>query len=286
METTVQMKDQALVVNYEQAGNTGPAILFVHGIPMNALLWRHVQGFLQDRYQTYAIDMIGYGQSDMPLDTFVHSLSNQAEIIKGVIDNLGLKGKVVLVGHDHGGGVAQVFSAKYCDYLSRLVLINPVCFDQWPVCEVEALAGLDGQSDEVLTQAMGQAVANFPALLRMGSYDGTPFSDKNCKQNYLRFWGRGPDLTGFKSLIRVSADPKQSETDVDYSQINCPVLVIWAENDRFMSKEGAYRLKQAIKGPVRLQFVERAGHWIQEDRPDVVAHYIDDFLTEWDGVLS
>ena len=81
---------------------------------------------------------------------------------------------------------------------------------------------LDGLPDEVLQQAMGQAVAGFPALGRMGSYDGTPFTDKNCKQNYLQFWGRGPGLTGCKSLIRVSADPQQSDTDIDHGRIKCP----------------------------------------------------------------
>ena len=152
------------------------------------------------------------------------------------------------------------------------MLINPVCFDQWPVCEVEALAALDGLPDEALQQAMGQAVAGFPALMRMGSYDGTPFTDKNCKQNYLQFWGRGPGLTGFKSLIRVSADPQQSDTDIDHGRIKCPTLVIWGENDNFMSKDAAAKLKNAIGGPTRLQYVQRAGHWVQEDRPAVVAH--------------
>ena len=66
----------------------------VHGIPTNARLWRHVTALLKDRYKTYAMDMVGYGQSSMPVDDFEHTLTNQAEAIKEVIDGLGLKGKV------------------------------------------------------------------------------------------------------------------------------------------------------------------------------------------------
>jgi pimeloyl-ACP methyl ester carboxylesterase len=51
-----------------------------------------------------------------------------------------------------------------------------------------------------------------------------------------------------------------------------------------MPKESGERLKQDIAGPVRLQFIERAGHWSQEDRPDEVAALIEDFITEWEGV--
>ena len=262
MKQEVTVDGIKININIEEAGSGDETILMVHGIPTNARLWRHVQGHLKDRYRTLAMDMVGYGQSDMPLNEFKHSFMNQAEAVKGVIEGLGLKGNIILVAHDHGGGVAQVFSTKYCDYITRLVLINPVCFDQWPVCEVEALAALDGAPDEVLQQALGQAVAGFPALMRMGSYDGAPFTDKNCKQNYLQFWGRGPGLTGFKSLIRIAADPQQSDTDVDHSKITCPTMVMWGEKDNFMSATAAEKLKERISGPTRVQYIERAGHWV------------------------
>ena len=285
MKQQVTVDGTTLDINIEQRGNSGPAILMVHGIPTNARLWRHVQGHLEDRYQTFAMDMIGYGQSDMPLDDVKHTLTNQAEAIKGVIEGLGLKGKVVLVGHDHGGGACQIFASKYCEYISRLVLINVVAFDYWPVLEVEAFNALVGASDETLQVAMGQAAASFPGLLRTGSYDKIAFTDQNVKQNYLGFWARGPGLHGFKSLVKVCSEPSNEETlSVDHSKITCPTMVCWALHDAWMPVESGRRLKAAIKGPTRLEVIERAGHYVPEDRPDVVADYIDDFITEWEGV--
>lgn len=281
----VKVGNSELSINIEKRGNTGPALLFVHGIPTNALLWRHVQSHLEGRYQTYAMDMMGYGQSDMPVATMTYTLNNQAEVLKGVINALELKGKVILVGHDHGGGVSQIFASKYREYLDRLVLVNPISFDYWPVLEVEALAALAGATDEVLQAAFTQAAASFPLLMRTGSYEKAAFSDQSIKQNYLRFWGRGPNLLGFRSLIKACADPHNRETlDIDYSAITCPTMICWALNDAWMPKEAATRMKAAIRGPVRLNFIERCGHWSQEDRPDVLAALIDDFVTEWDGV--
>ena len=71
---------------------------------------------------------------------------------------------------------------------------------------------------------------------------------------------------------------------VDHSKITCPTAVFWALHDAWMPAESGRKLKEAIAGPVRFQIIERAGHWVQEDRPDVVAEYIDDFVTEWEGV--
>jgi pimeloyl-ACP methyl ester carboxylesterase len=286
MKQKVTLAGKEINIHIEQAGDKGPALLMVHGIPTNARLWRHVQHHLKDRYQTYAMDMMGYGQSDMPVDDVKYTLTNQAEVIKGVIEGLGLKGKVILVGHDHGGGASQIFASKYCDYLSRLALINPVNFDYWPVLEVEAFQALQGAPDDMLKMAMMQAAAAFPGLMRTGSFDKTAFTDKNIKENYLQFWARGPGFTGFKSLIKACSDPSNQETmGIDYSRITCPTLICWALHDAWMPRECAARIKQAIKGPVRIEYIERAGHWVQEDRPDVVAAHVDDFVTEWEGVM-
>ena len=132
MKQKIKVNGLDLEINIETEGKSGQELLMVHGIPTNARLWRHVTALLKDRYKTYAMDMVGYGQSSMPLDDFEHTLTNQAEAIKEVIDGLGLKGKVILVAHDHGGGAAQVFASKYCDYISRLILINPVAWDYCP----------------------------------------------------------------------------------------------------------------------------------------------------------
>ena len=105
------------------------------------------------------------------------------------------------------------------------------------------------------------------------------------KENYLRFWARGPGLTGFKSLVKICSDPSNQDTlSIDYQGITCPTLVCWALHDAWMPKEAAIRIKEQVKGPVRLEFIERAGHYVLEDRPDAVATNMDDFITEWEGV--
>lgn len=283
LKVKVNFEGLDINVHVDKKGENGPAILFIHGMPTNGLIWRHIQEKLKDSYQTYTYDLVGYGRSDMPLDKFEHSLTNQAEVLKLVIEELGLKGNVILAGHDHGGGVSQIFASKYREYIKRLVLIDPICFDLWPVCEVEILASMDGAPDEMLMQAQAQTAAGFPGLLRMGSYDGTPFSDKSVKENYLQYWGRD-GLTGFKSLIKVAKEAKQEETAVDYSKITCPTMVMWGAADCFMPKETAFRLKEQIAGPTRTQIIEKAGHYAPEDQPWEIAHYINDFVTEWASV--
>ena len=282
VKVNVNGLDININVNCEGQGKT--SLLMVHGIPTNACLWRHVQPILSRGYATYAMDMVGYGESDMPLDQFEHSLSNQAEAIKGVIEALDLEGKVILVGHDHGGGACQIMASKYCGHISRLVLINPVAYDYWPVLEVEAFNALVGASDETLQQMMPQIAASLPNLLRTGSFGKEVFTDKVVKEHYLRFWARD-GLHGLKSLVKVCSQPGNKETlGVDHSNITCPTMVCWALNDAWMPRDAAIRLKADIAGPVRLELIPEAGHYVLEDKPETITAYLHDFVTEWEGV--
>ena len=90
MKQEVTVDGLKININIEESGSGDTTLLMVHGIPTNARLWRHVQAKLP-QYRTLAMDLVGYGQSDMPLDQFKHSFMNQAEALKGVIEGLGLK---------------------------------------------------------------------------------------------------------------------------------------------------------------------------------------------------
>jgi hypothetical protein len=46
------------------------------------LLVSREQKNLEGNFHSYAMDMVGYGQSSMPLDDFEHTFNNQAEAIR------------------------------------------------------------------------------------------------------------------------------------------------------------------------------------------------------------
>jgi len=42
----------------------------------------------------------------------------------------------LLVGHDLGGGVAQILAVRRPELVRGLVLTNAVCYDSWPIPSV------------------------------------------------------------------------------------------------------------------------------------------------------
>src|SRR5258708_39559816 len=55
-------------IHYVEAGAQDPPVLLLHGIPTHSYLWRNVIPHIAPIARTVAIDLIGFGQSDKPLD--------------------------------------------------------------------------------------------------------------------------------------------------------------------------------------------------------------------------
>jgi YbgC/YbaW family acyl-CoA thioester hydrolase len=102
-----------------QTGGEGPAILFIHGYPLDRTIWRPQLDAL-DGWRTVAPDLRGMGQSDAP--DLGYSMATYAADLAALIDSLGLD-RVVLCGHSMGGYVAFEFLRRWPDRVSGLALV-------------------------------------------------------------------------------------------------------------------------------------------------------------------
>lgn len=82
-------------IHYIEAGDQEPPILLLHGIPTHSYLWRNVIPRLAPIARTVAIDLIGFGKSDKPLD-IDYDLPTYARYLEGVIDALQLNHPVIV----------------------------------------------------------------------------------------------------------------------------------------------------------------------------------------------
>ena len=58
-----------------------------------------------------------------------------------LLDALGVEGELAVVGHDIGGGVAQLLALE--GRASHLVLIDTISFDSWPIEGVRMIQEAD-----------------------------------------------------------------------------------------------------------------------------------------------
>src|ERR1700723_529234 len=108
-------------ISYVEQG-TGPVALFVHGVLLNAHLWRHQLADLSDIRRSIAVDLLAHGDTEIAPGQDV-SVTANAKMLKEFLDALKID-QVDLVGNDSGGGISQIFAALYPERVRSFTLTN------------------------------------------------------------------------------------------------------------------------------------------------------------------
>lgn len=111
-------------VHYYTLGPTdGPAVVLVHGLGGRSEDWNKLAPQLAKAgFRVYLPDLPGYGQSEKPAN-FSYSVSDEAKIVSGFFDELGLK-RVDLGGWSMGGWIVQLVAAAHPDRIESLMLFD------------------------------------------------------------------------------------------------------------------------------------------------------------------
>lgn len=95
---------------FAHRGGHGPALFLIHGFPTSSFDWARVWPTLALAFECHAIDMLGFGQSDKPLD-YAYSISASADQWQELAKARNLS-EVVVLAHDYGDTVAQELLAR------------------------------------------------------------------------------------------------------------------------------------------------------------------------------
>ncbi len=103
------------------------------------------------------------------------------------------------------------------------------------------------------------------------------FSDEDLTR-YVEAWSQPGALTGMVNYYRAALRQSPRTTLARMSRIDCPVLVIWGEQDRFLGPELAEPEARWVSD-VRVERLPEASHWVQNDSPERVGELLLEFLS-------
>ena len=111
------------VTTLEQWGETGPALLFVHGIASSRKSWVRTAEVFTGAYRVFAYDQRGHGDSAAITGPMTHerSLLDLAAVVSAIPG-----GVFALIGHSWGGAIAIKGGRRF--NVERVVAIDPMIF--------------------------------------------------------------------------------------------------------------------------------------------------------------
>jgi pimeloyl-ACP methyl ester carboxylesterase len=103
-------------------------LVFLHGIGNSGRTWDEVSEKLPEDVNIVIIDLLGFGDSPQP-DWAIYDAKNQARSIAKTLINIGVFGKIVMVGHSMGSLIAVEFAKRYPHSVSSLILCSPPIYN-------------------------------------------------------------------------------------------------------------------------------------------------------------
>lgn len=269
-------------VAYSDEGS-GPAVLLLHGCPFASFVWRHLIPQLVPTHRCIAPDLLGLGDTETPAGTD-WSLWAQAETMLRLLDSLGIERAHVL-GHDHGGALAQVLAANHPHRVDRLILTDAEAYDNWPSAEERPFARITQLplvGDLVLWLWSRRSVLRATLVSAKAVHDARALSpefvDLLVRANLSDRRRRGKT----KRFIAEQFDARNNRVTLDVLEglrrFDHPTLLIWAQNDAHFGPEWGERLRCEIPGAKRLELLPATGHLLMEERPEEFAALVRDFL--------
>ncbi len=107
-------------ISYSDIGK-GSTVVLLHGFLENKTMWKDLAPNLSKKNRVLSIDLLGHGETECL--GYVHSMEENAEIVKAVLSHLKIR-KAVIIGHSMGGYVALAFAEMFPTTIKGLVLLN------------------------------------------------------------------------------------------------------------------------------------------------------------------
>ncbi len=244
---------------YYRAGH-GETVFLVHGITTYSFIWRNLFAELAAKYDVIAVDLLGCGISDMPLDVS-YAVKDHAERLGEFISALGID-KFHFVGHDLGGGMGQIFAIKHPELLFDLSLINSVAYDFWPVQPITAMRTPIVRQFLMASLDLG----TFRLIVKRGIYHKENVTDE-LMDLFMQPLQTSTGRKAFLHFARCLDNHNLLEIADDLRQLRLPVLIIRADDDPYLSAAISIKLHAEIPAS-RLVKIPHSGHFIQEDVPE------------------
>jgi pimeloyl-ACP methyl ester carboxylesterase len=285
-------------IAYVRMGEGGYPLLLVHGWPeTKRIWWRNIEPLAQAGFEVIAPDLRGFGDSGLAPDGF-YDLATHARDLRALVGEVLGHQRCAAVGGDLGGGVIQDLGLRFAGFVERQVLFNsvlPLLAGAYeaagiPVApprelrmaadyfvrqgrEADALAA-ELDSPERRRRYVGEFYGHrfwaTPGAFSRAQTDfmTEPFADA---ERLRAGWGNYESALGTRAL---SEPPRFFEVSA------VPTLALYGADDHVIWRQFPEMCEVAFSELIGPFVVQRAGHFLQWERAELLNRAIAYFLRD------
>lgn len=257
-------------IHYVEKGAGPRHVLFLHGFGANTFTWENQMAlFAQEGFHVWAIDFLGFGFSDKPLNA-EYSLTLYEEQVGAFLKAKGIE-RAHIVGNSMGGAVALAFANKNREKVASLILIAPLAY---PV-KMPFFYSMGKMFGNLMMPFFNRGLVY--QILKKIYYDPRKITKKAIDAYSEPLEMKG----GKEAMIAIlqTFDPALlAKLRPSYPEMGLPLLLIWGREDRWIPVSHlSYFSEDFPNGEQAV--IPFCGHAPQEERPEEVNQEVLRFLS-------
>ncbi|MGL5034832.1 MAG: alpha/beta fold hydrolase [Microcystaceae cyanobacterium] len=265
-------------IYYVQAGASHhPSLLLVHGFGASTDHWRKNIEVLQQDFQVWAIDLLGFGRSAKPALDYSGELWQQ-QLTAFIAEVIGKP--TAIAGNSLGGYAALCTGANTPEWTTGIILLNSAgpFSDSRVNLEPNWLQKISGKLFQtswvsyLLFQYLRQP-NNIRKTLKKVYVNQEAVSDRLVEEIYRPSCDPGA-VEVFASVFKT---PQGEKVDHLLGKLKAPLLILWGDKDPWMGvEERAIKFRQYY--PQLTEHHLDSGHCPHDDTPELVNNLIRDWM--------
>ncbi|MGA0412184.1 MAG: alpha/beta fold hydrolase [Candidatus Puniceispirillales bacterium] len=264
-------------------------IVMLHGEPTWGYIYRKFIPVLAKKNRVIVPDHMGFGKSDTPQEK-KYTLKTHVENLSGLINFLELK-NITFIGQDWGGPIIGAYSIRNINKVKSFVLMNTLfgySREEKPKKLTPWFQWIKKHyDDKTLDGILGELGSTLLSVMKIPNFTNNLIINDNWINAYA---AQFPDRASCKGAINFPLDALLNKM-VPYiiegikegdlkSLCSKPAILAYGMQDRAIDPDYAIRDFKALFPKSRVVKLPNAGHYSQEDEPEVLINLIRDFIQE------
>ena len=261
-------------MHVERYGHGGAPVVLIHGFGTCSFLWRQVGPALAiTQHTAYAVDLLGYGESDRPFDADF-GLAAQTDYLERAMTALRVA-RAAIVGVDIGAAIALRLAALRPERVARLVLVNPVGGEDLPAGDIRAMQRNTARFALRVSRGLFGASPLLAPILSASVSDAARMPPTLVGRYLAPFIGQ----EGVTHLLALARAVRAIDLeDLDLAQVRAHTLIIRGEKDAWVDAAVAQKLAGEIP-ECRVITLPDAARLIPEESPEELAEIVTAFIS-------
>lgn len=264
-------------------------IIMLHGEPTWGYIYRKFIPALSKENRIIVPDHMGFGKSETPQDK-EYTLKTHVENLSNLIEFLDLK-NITFVGQDWGGPIIGAYSIRNIKNVKSYFLINTL-FGYSREERPQSLSPWfkwikKHYDDKTLDGILGELGSTVLSVMKIPNFTNSEVIDDDWINAYS---SQFPDRASCKGAINFPLDALLNRM-VPYileglklgdlkSLCSKPAFLAYGMQDKAIEPDYAIRDFKALFPNSKVFKLPNAGHYSQEDEPEVLINLIKDFVKE------